>query len=378
MYFAAFAVVALIAWAADRCRGALRVVLLTASTTPLLALAALRETTVGTDVMSYALYECDYAAAQSFAEYFPRALTTHGLGFTLVSWMTCHLSGGQLQLLLFALQALTVAPVIITLARLTRSATWVGMLIYCLVLFPFSLNGMKQAIAAAFICAAVIPALRRSPRGFLLLVVLGVVFHQTAIIGLAVYPALHLMEASNSARAFFGRYQMPILIVAVIAALGIVRVYGAELVSLLAFLKDSYAYQVDHLGQGDVNLAFGALLLALVVLSAWFRLSREREPLPDIATALVAGAGVNRLPLNLTVITGMGCLLGQLDTISATLGRLGWYGIVFLPVVAVAHGQYSKKRGFNGALLLVCLAFFVTRTMWLGMDQIYPYVFAVN
>lgn len=87
-------------------------------------------------------------------------------------------------------------------------SSWAAVAVYMLLLFPISLNAMKQMIAVALCVPAFIFIEKRKPLIFLSVVMASaILFHQTAVVALFYWPAVQSVRSIGGKAAFFGKAQ---------------------------------------------------------------------------------------------------------------------------------------------------------------------------
>lgn len=361
---------------AARCAGSLRLLLNGATAFPFVLMAGLRDPSIGTDVFAYAYWECRYSAGRSLIEHLDVALGSQGIGFALLTWITCSFAALPLSWLLGITQIFTVLPMLWAFNRLSQTISWLGIIAYGLLLFPFSLNGMKQSIAIAFVCVSCVHLIARRNKMFLAFIFLAACFHQTALIALFLHPLYRELVPNDPSRSFFGSARIPAIVGIGVANIAIAGFFGPLIIRALSGLKASYSYQLDRIGTGDFNLSFLALGFSFIFLFLLQRKDERPKDLFDEKGDLLA-TDVTNVQSFLLCAGLAGVLLAQLDLLSPSLGRLGWYGvapIVFLPQISVIQ-QGRRSTAFSVCAIL--FIFFLGRTVVLELDQVYPYHFAV-
>lgn len=370
-YLLTFAVSAFGFWLAGKCRGSLRIILTAAALLLPCLLGGFRDVTVGTDVGVYGVYAYEGALSRSLPDYISAFSGTHSIGFLVYGWVAARL-GRSLWFYLAAIQLVTDGFVALALRKLAPRGLWAGMLAFYLLLFPTSLNAMKQMMAVAVVCYALTFCLERRPAPFLAWMALAVLFHQTAIVALCFYPLCRVYMEAHREGAFFGRAQGFVFGVGVVVVLGAAFVLGDRIVELVAPLKDSYSYQLNA-PPGEVNKAGLALLSwsAVVLVLAKFG-----------AAGGSGGAGEEseRSFFLLGILFLTGCVLLQFNLVAVSLMRFAYYGTVFAPVLAarlLEPGSTSLRRAAGWLTLLVLAVYFSVAYVLNGGEAVVPYTSAI-
>lgn len=204
----------------------------------LVAFAGLRDSAVGTDTGTYVR---QFRFSESFATVAERG---NEVGYGLLRWLARNISESY-SVLLLMIAAIVVACYVPTIVKLTRRYETALFLFITLGVYTFFFNGARQGIAAA-ICFAALPfLLERRLIPYLLMVALAALFHQTALIALALYPLA-------SQRVHWTR------LVALGVATVVLVVFLQVFVDFAAALLDDKfaAYAIEGEGGGQVWVAF--------------------------------------------------------------------------------------------------------------------------
>lgn len=159
--------------------------------------AALRATSVGTDVQVYVKPMMDSAvAAPGFKSFFADFwfsdwrnlfVADYELGFSALVFITGRLTR-SLPVVLFVIQAFTIVPFYAALARNRKTMPlWLGMLVFFFFSYNTSLNLMRQWIAVGFLLLAFQLLLEKRPVGVTVFTLVAMLFHYSAIIVLLIY-----------------------------------------------------------------------------------------------------------------------------------------------------------------------------------------------
>jgi|GEM_PF-4141761 len=360
IYLVAFGLSAAFFYLSGRFRGVINSLFAGMGIAILCLLAGARDETVGTDVLTYAKWMCLNAQHMDFLSFMRREANVAEFGWNAFTWFSVRLTGG-LPGYLACIEFMCIVPVFLFLRRCYPRTEWKGMLVWLLLLYPFSLNGMRQCIAMSFCVYAMRYVLEKRPFKFVLLVITAMLFHQTSAVMLAAYPFERLHNKRGVIASMFGRWRniaVGLLILLIIVA---VFVTAPRLLRFAPLFKASYSYQLKRLGQSDFSFA-GLYLL----LSSLFMKRLCSKDFDDDASAQVFGFVSDAITV--------GGVAWQLNYIAPTLGRLGYYGTMLFCVQAsllASNGRRSSRHLFM--LVVLAMVYFVVMTLVLGMSGSYPY-----
>lgn len=367
IYVAIIGIPVFLAYLADHTKGLLNFILIAAALFLPCLFAGVRDDTVGTDVLTYGIWTFRAAEAQSLASFMQSYATISAPGFNLLSWFLAR--SGSFELYLGAIQALTVCPIYLYARHRYPGCTWVAMAAYMLLLFPISLNAMKQMIAVS-LCLLSYELIER--KRFLLfalyVIAVSVFFHQTAFIFLIVYPVMRLMyDIGKGPSAFFGRGQRLAVAAIILLLFALMFVFGNRLIELLSPIKESYSYQAN--ASGD-RLNYSALVMTVTFVIIYF-LNRPKGK---------AGTGLVREQEILGIMCIVGSLAFQLNVIASSLLRFAYYLIGFVPLYASSLLK-GGKRAVSLVSVLILFAFLVLYFVQVyvinGGNAVYPYTSAI-
>lgn len=345
-------------------------------------LAALRDSSVGTDVEVYG------------DTFFSRALTMDFFDFVthqeesylyMVVVYICAHTVGTLQFQYFVLQALSIVPFYIVLQRDdTVRYSWFGLLIYYLMFFPYSLNLMKQSIAVAITFWGFKFVQERRFFKYVITIIIAVLFHYTAFIGLFVYPVYILVHStmkrdlvsadnneaekpSRKSKSAISRFVNKYGQIISWLIIGITVIVLTQVGRLVTFLYQynlteyEYFYNKMSIANG-INIYFLLLLAPIFIMYLINRKYYERT-------------SADMRPL--FVLSLMGVILYEATAISSETYRISLYFYIFLPIFAKKLVAYKSRKDRNLWIVLLILVmalfswFFFVHRSWCG---IYPYV----
>lgn len=359
-YLVGFTISSLLVYLAGRCTGTLQKTLLAVGFLLPCLLAGLRGETVGTDVQTYLVWEFQAATRATFATYVQQAASTAPLGYNVIVWVASNITH-SLNGVMFALQLPVTGCALCAIWHYDEKSAWRGYLVFLLVLFPISLNAMKQMIAVSVITLSFGLAIDKRPLGFAAVVIVATLFHQTALCSVLLYPFVRSLVMVGNKRAFFGRAQFVVVLFAILVGLALLFVAGSCLVDLLSGLKDSYSYQANATGS---RLNYSVLSLTGVCLFVFLLVLKA----PGASGPEVRDFGI------VSAITLAGCVAMQLNVVAVSLIRLGYYGIAFLPSMVQRASQLeTPPRILSFVLIVTCAFYFYIAYIENGGNGIAPY-----
>lgn len=343
-------------------------------------LAGLRAVSIGTDVVGYAQPLFELAQSNDGLSAYWSSLwwrdNWHYVGpadfepgYSLLAWASARLFG-SFQSFLFIMQALTVGPIYVALARHREEFPLAGgMATYYLVFFNQTLNMMRQGIAIALVFLAVW-GLYRAGQGFrrqlpaVIALLAACTFHSSAVMGFAVLGVRLLIDAAQTHEAAARRAVVVVsLAVLVLVAIGPVRF----LIAAVGVPSNYLAY----LGNGEVSFRPNELLLRLPTLAF------------AVLPLMLKGDERGREPLFALSCVAVGTVLAQLTSLGAQNGRIGLYFYLFCLCVpglcARALGRGTWRAAVTGLLFgAYCLAYWVVIYAVMGSSETVPYMLYWN
>lgn len=304
--------------------------------------AGARADSVGTDTALYGGPGFVSASESSWSEYYAAFAGWHPLGYCAYTWLIAQLFNSRF-IYLASIQLLAIAPSYFAIRKYGRGCEWLGMVVYLLLLFPISLNAMKQSIAFGFGALAIVDAWQGGRGRFIFLVVAALLFHPTAIVLLGAYPVARVFHRAVAASNKKQSQCMLICVLGLMSLFVIFAFIGKTLIPLIAQTRESFSFVLMHMGEGQFNES------SLFILSASFPvfLFDLFSPRLDggklvITERLRPGADIRGY---LFCVFAIGCLAAQLDVVSLSLSRFSYYGFVAAPVFIASFAK-EKMNGF--------------------------------
>lgn len=340
-------------------------------------LAACRDSTIGTDVGIYGDIIFNNSLKMKFSEFIVYRKADYL--YLLVVYLCSH-TIGTLQFQYFVLQALTIVPFYSSLQRReSRRYAWVGMAVYYLVLFPYSLNLMRQSIAIALLFWGFKFIEQRNLFKYVFAVLVSTLFHTTAIVGVVVYPIVILMNADTRDITTWNlypkyknsfwikiayRYGKFISWIIILTTIFLLTQFSRVITILYTFNSENYSHFYNQLLPSKTPIIVEYVVLMFPIFAIYLLQKKYYDC-------------VNGEIRSLFTLSAMGMILYQAAKISAETYRVSLYFNIFLPLFVVELLMYTRKaekRLFRIILILICLIafwykFFVIE-LWC---QIFPY-----
>ena len=173
-------------------------------------LAGLRASNIGTDINVYLknLF-LSASASNSFKSYLSMGwfllwknvyVNNYEMGFVSIVYIVTKITN-NMQCVLFIVQALVIFPLYNGLKKydFLKNKLWLSMLVYYLMLYNVSLNLMRQFIGISFVfwgLSCIINRDKHSALKYIILQILGMLFHTSSIIGIIIL-AIYFLLRSN-------------------------------------------------------------------------------------------------------------------------------------------------------------------------------------
>ena len=366
-YIVAFALTALLAYAAGRkayedASALKRCLLALCICAPVVLLAALRDYSIGTDVLVYGKSSFELACSCSFPMFHQLTADDYGIGYIALCWVVSN-AFDSLPVFLGAVELFAFLPVVLACFKLNAKYAWVGISAFLLLFYGGTLNYLRQGMALGFVLLSVACLLKRERKSCLVLFVVAVCMHQTAILAIPMYLlCLYYLSAFSADRDLSKQGKILVNGIACIASVAVVA-FGRNLVVFFSSAKDSYAAQVSRLGTGGVNIAVTAILLLFVLLLYMHAKSKSCRS--------------SRVSECLVLLVVIGFLLRFLTVWQAQLERVALFYLaccaLALPILAANLKDRDRAPFVFGSIAIPAVYFFVYY-IYLGYSEICPFV----
>lgn len=322
--------------------------------------AGLRDTWIGTDI---AVYAADIYWRASSTPSFIHLLgqfPNQPPGFLLLSWIVSRVGINYFWLYLAILQSFCIVPVYITLKNLAVDKIWLGMCAYLILIFPPSLNMMKQCISVSFIFLSMIFIKKRNLPFFATTILVASSMHQTAIMFAVIYPIYSFINSSkvDIIVKYFSLLAISILFVLILI------IFRRDFISLLADSRDTYTYIADRMNSSTFRQTNILILIYMIIVHFFF-----------IRESYYKNSSIKALFFTSEYFAILGWCAEFLSLIAAGLSRIGLYGQVFSCLYLILISKIlPKKTALVLQILYLLLILFCSFHLIInGQNQIYPY-----
>lgn len=371
VYLAGFAISLLFFWFHDKTKGVLQGLFSVIGLTVPCMIAALRDKTIGTDIATYAANIFHDASAipdwYSMSERWIHGWLAQPTGYVIFTWVTAKIVN-DFHFYLFMLQLITIVPFFFALKYFASNSMCLGMFYYFMLVYPPSLNIMKQTAAATLVFLSLVFCDKKNMIGFSLMMLLAFSFHQTAIIMVIIYP-IYQQIVNNRKQLVSSETKLKIYAIIFLLIVGI-SLFSNRLIALLPTIKGSYQFILDNSSTTNFN-ADSLVFVFLILVMDWFSnkgdVRKKAEMISNIKES-------NQLFL-FELFTVVGFLSSELSMFADGLDRISVYGIVF---TSLYFGLVIKRKTSLDLSLLqiVFISFTIIhfiRFMLAGYGQLYPY-----
>lgn len=363
IYFVLFGFTYILFMLSDRSKGVLRGFFALCGILLVCLFAGARDLGIGTDTSVYGYSTYLSAMSRGLVEHVSALSASSAPLFNAYAWVGARLTG-SFGGMLFFIQLGSLLPFYVVIRKVASAKTAVCILIYMLLIFPFTMNVLKQGIAVSFVFVAGYFAYRAKLAPFCIALLTAVGFHLTAVVGILLYPLGLLVRDADSTKPL-RRRTFAFVAIVVCVCYAVVILFGEELVRMVAPLRDAYSYQLNAIGQGSVSIGNLLLLIAFAVVGGMC--------LED------KGKGLNRERSFLYILTVVGMAAYQFDVVAESLSRFAYYGVIFAPLFYQRMLVAQRRENFVlvVALLVLIALVFVYSIILMGNQAVYPYTSVV-
>ena len=335
-------------------------------------LAGARDYTIGSDVLIYGNHIFYNSLALSFTEY----MKTNAEFLYLILVYVCSHICPELFFQYFIIEAIIFIPIYITLQRdeCYRYA-WLGVAVYFLVLYPYSLNLLRQSIAVSIVLYSLRFVLNHKIKWFILSIVIAVLFHKTAVIALLIYPMFLLIQGNDhklmlnnrisKIQKFASRHGTTVSWLMIIISFFVLTQLDRIITAFYMFDSDSYSYFYDRLGGQTLLLNVLIQIFLLIPVFLMYFINNKYYSYKD-----------NNIKVLFT-LSAMGLVLYQARMISNEMYRISLYFFIFLPIFTEQTVNLKSKqssRWFNAFIILIfAVMYFVYFFVICKWNRVYPY-----
>lgn len=339
-------------------------------------LSGLRYETIGTDVLVYVkpLFNCA-KYADSFSDFLLmnvdniRIVQDYEIGFTSIVFFVAKLTN-NFQILLFVIQSLIIFPIYSGLKKFKclDGKVWFSMLVFYLMFFNSTLNAMRQYIGIAFVfygCSCLIND-SKSKFKFFKYLIIGILFHNSSIIGLTIYFIYTSLKKQNNIRLVFNNYKVSLskIMLLLIIFLGIFFIINSNILEVL--VRDIGFERYSRYISGNALFSIFALLRFLPPLLLFFILRNKFVKENQNAYFYM-------LAFALTLI------INQFSTANIRAGRIGYlfsiFNIVSFTLLCNLDNNKKNNRLVSFFTIIYLLVYWYYIFVYSGSSETIPYVF---
>ncbi len=333
-------------------------------------LAGLRGISVGTDTIAYGegIFEIarNSDTLSSFLNNKSAYISNSEILYKLLVYLISRFTG-NLAWLLFFVELIIVYGIYRSIndAGLRRYLP-LGIYLYIMLIYPFSLNLMRQSISISILLLGFKYVRQGNFIKYFIFVLAASLFHVTAAVGLFIFPLYkicsaqkRLIEVTSHLMAFFARHRKVINILIFIGCL-LILIFAKRLIIAFAFIKKSFNYQLDHMKTSFDPSMITLGLMIMLLIPFLFNYNKIKH----------------YKVLNYYYICGViSTILWQLTGISQEIYRIVlcfWVFIILgvLELVKVAKsGKIIKTYYYLSAIVYHVIFYIIYHT-----NNVYPYV----
>lgn len=342
-------------------------------------LSGLRMIGVGTDTALYpkALYEAakvtdnfyDYLNTRVYVPYRYRLVSEWEIGYNFLIFYTTKIFGSY-QFILLVTHIIIIVLLYGSFKRFegTLSKTY-GVFVFYFLYYGVSLNAMRQWLAMAVILFGTKYLVENNDIKFFLSIVIAVLFHNSAIIGIIIWFVYKFCDHSFKYKKIkIGNICVSedVYKVIVVFAVGITCILLLGIISeVLSLFGSRFSRYVKVYLLGEFRLLpmqiIKRLPMILLVMISWKRISKITNLLPFLFSMVIVDL-----------------IISQLGSFSDQSGRIGYYfsvyNIFLYPIIIKAYNEPKKKLIFLMISVFVIFTFYYDY-YYNGWHEIIPYRF---
>ena len=223
-----------------------------------------------------------------------------------------------------------------------------SILTYCLIFLPFSMNGMRQAIAMSFTLLATIYLIKDNKIKSILSIVIAFLFHKSAII-IVPYLILFMIKKGK-------KIERDYILITLI--LSIFILFFNEFLINLGFISE-YDYYLTDINIENISLNNFIFYIPFILIMVSFSNNQEN---------------------NLNMLKGFvisGIILEVIGTSKQYLSRIALYysmaEIILIPILLKHISNQTTKKLVSFLYIIFLITYFVYQFYIIGRHEIFPY-----
>lgn len=386
LYFGIALVSFLLAYLGERAETiskALSIILWCASALVLCYFAGARDITVGTDTSGYGWGSYLSARSMTFVQFYNESPVYSKWAplYKALCWVSTNFFRSFFGYL-FTIQLATIIPLYLACRKYLRDYAAFGVLIYAIVFYPMSFNMMRQMISMSILLWAFIWAYERHLVWSLAAVGVASCFHNSALLGVLIYPLVALGD--NDVSTFKDVVKKILLTILIFAT----ALFGRR---LLAFGSSFFGFYTQYIegsgvveGGGMRTIVITAVGYCVVALTGLVFTLHKNSSITSChmepawrqydQTSIHDGMG------GLSALTLFGLALMPLSLVSMWLYRISFYFLYFIILAMPNRALQIRHESSRWLFLIISVTVLL---LWAGdyyfvqgNHEIYPYVFA--
>lgn len=340
-------------------------------------LAACRDVTVGTDVLSYVVKTVDFAETHSLPESIIR-FTAPNIPeieplYIFFTYVIAQFTN-SISVYLFVIEFACVFFLYEALKELVRpNKIWFGFFIFYMLFYGFSLNLMRQVIV---MCLGLWGLKYIKEHMFKRYIIIGLAMffvHRTAVIMFLIYFLYPFVTGHNIKNKFIKNLANSNRVVfdgLLIVGSSVVVLFAGKLITLIATLTGSFQYQALHVKSYFTIIPSHLLFMSVFILLSLFFLKHAAKNNRDVEYYCV--------------LSILAVILWQVQGISREAYRMALYFWIFvIPYLTNIVSSIKHKKNaliVEGVFMVLAAVYFYYFTVISGMNAVYPYtseIFAI-
>ncbi len=332
-------------------------ILLLISIFPLVFIGTFRAINIGTDNTLYSLWFQNMAKITNIIDGINYGTTD--IGYNLLSFFVSRFSSSY-TVMCFATSIITISVLFISLYFIREEISIsFSTLIFMLMFFCNLLNLVRQGIALSLSFTAIIFLSRDKMKLYFIFLVLAVLFHNTAICLLIMYPIYQFISIGNAKLKFL------IIFIMSYSAIILMGRIVSTLVSV-GILRSRYLNYLPYMSGFPFSFRQTVFYLPLVIFSI-FNIKN------------IESSKQGKLYFSMAIL---GFVFSQLEDLFGPLSRVGLYFsysyLLLIPMIFRKEKRISNKLVYAGLILIYLLVFWIYFTVMNGYGfsrPVYPYEF---
>lgn len=314
-------------------------------------IAALRADEIGTDTSVYLVQITesaqnadnikDYLNTSWLSSWRYKSVSDYEVAFIAVIYIVVKLFH-SIAAVKFVVEALMLFPIYFALKKMDKeSYMWFSFLVYYCMMYNSSFNVMRQFIAMSFVLLAFAYALKRQFKGAIIWELVAMLFHTSAVLGIATYGLFLFTNKDTPVRwiRIFKKYSRMIIAILI----GILSIVATNIVIKIMTMVGLGGY-VGYIS-GDISFLPNQIIVRLPIFLLFLVLWKKMQ----------RGETWNRF---LFVMLIYDLICSQFASVLSYSGRITWYFVQFEMITLPSFYLQSKKNKIVLFYILGYLAFY--------------------